>query len=255
MAPATTATHATTEDALSCEDLARAVSYVSGFFSRLRSVPAELRDRMSIVRALDEEATALATQAEEAEASLRQDMQGGNGDGKTGLPRREERLEAIRGLRNRIAGLHERKALIAAEAYNLIDTHIVDLDHDIAELDKQVQEQEVQSATKRKSMGSPISAGSTGKRSNKKQKRAVVPSVLLDLQEELASPVADLAADLAEPVYCICQRVSFGDMVACDNDDCAREWFHFECVGLEAQPEGRWLCPECQSRELHAPPR
>ncbi|KAK0734170.1 inhibitor of growth proteins N-terminal histone-binding-domain-containing protein [Lasiosphaeria miniovina] len=45
--------------------------------------------------------------------------------------------------------------------------------------------------------------------------------------------------------YCLCQNVSFGDMVACDNDDCPYEWFHWGCVGLKSEPNGKWFCPEC----------
>ncbi|KAI1401061.1 inhibitor of growth proteins N-terminal histone-binding-domain-containing protein [Hypoxylon fuscum] len=45
--------------------------------------------------------------------------------------------------------------------------------------------------------------------------------------------------------YCLCQHVSYGDMVACDNNDCPYEWFHWSCVGLKSEPEGRWYCPAC----------
>ncbi|KAH8675771.1 hypothetical protein BX600DRAFT_432324 [Xylariales sp. PMI_506] len=45
--------------------------------------------------------------------------------------------------------------------------------------------------------------------------------------------------------YCLCQHVSYGDMVACDNPDCPYEWFHWNCVGLKSEPQGRWFCPEC----------
>jgi inhibitor of growth protein 4 len=62
----------------------------------------------------------------------------------------------------------------------------------------------------------------------------------------------DMPIDPNEPTYCICQRVSFGEMVGCDNPECRREWFHFECVGLSATPGGRWLCPECSAlRRTH----
>ena len=47
-------------------------------------------------------------------------------------------------------------------------------------------------------------------------------------------------------LYCVCHSVSHGDMVACDNDDCRFEWFHWSCVGLTEEPRGRWLCPECR---------
>ncbi|RWA10484.1 hypothetical protein EKO27_g4622 [Xylaria grammica] len=45
--------------------------------------------------------------------------------------------------------------------------------------------------------------------------------------------------------YCLCQAVSYGDMVACDNPSCPFEWFHWSCVGLKSEPEGRWYCPTC----------
>lgn len=47
-------------------------------------------------------------------------------------------------------------------------------------------------------------------------------------------------------LYCFCQKVSFGDMVGCDNDDCKYQWFHWGCVGLKSEPAGEWLCPECR---------
>ncbi|KAI5861759.1 PHD-finger domain-containing protein [Durotheca rogersii] len=45
--------------------------------------------------------------------------------------------------------------------------------------------------------------------------------------------------------YCLCQHISYGDMVACDNPACPFEWFHWTCVGLKSEPEGRWYCPSC----------
>ena len=73
--------------------------------------------------------------------------------------------------------------------------------------------------------------------------------------------------DPNEPTYCLCGDVSFGTMIACENNDvgpsltissetianattvqCEREWFHLECVGL-TEPPGRtakWYCPDCR---------
>lgn len=48
-----------------------------------------------------------------------------------------------------------------------------------------------------------------------------------------------------EVLYCFCQQVSFGNMVACDNPDCQYEWFHYGCVGLSTPPSGTWYCPSC----------
>ncbi|CAH8483730.1 hypothetical protein MS3_00001981 [Schistosoma haematobium] len=49
-----------------------------------------------------------------------------------------------------------------------------------------------------------------------------------------------------ERLYCICQKVSFGDMIACDNKFCEVEWFHFSCVDVRVQPKGKWYCPYCR---------
>jgi inhibitor of growth protein 3 len=46
-------------------------------------------------------------------------------------------------------------------------------------------------------------------------------------------------------IYCLCQKVSYGDMVACDNEECPYEWFHWTCVGLKSEPPDVWICPEC----------
>lgn len=51
--------------------------------------------------------------------------------------------------------------------------------------------------------------------------------------------------DPNEPRYCLCNQVSYGDMVACDNEDCPSEWFHYPCVGITAPPKGKWYCPQC----------
>eukprot|EP01100_Stratorugosa_tubuloviscum_P015719 TRINITY_DN927_c1_g1_i1.p1 TRINITY_DN927_c1_g1~~TRINITY_DN927_c1_g1_i1.p1 ORF type:complete len:305 (+),score=109.15 TRINITY_DN927_c1_g1_i1:648-1562(+) len=56
----------------------------------------------------------------------------------------------------------------------------------------------------------------------------------------------DMPIDPNEPTYCICNRVSFGQMIECENTECKVDWFHFECVGLTDIPKGKWLCPECR---------
>lgn len=57
--------------------------------------------------------------------------------------------------------------------------------------------------------------------------------------------LTDMAIDPNEPKYCYCDEVSSGDMVACDNEDCPREWFHYHCVGLTSPPKGKWYCLFC----------
>ena len=75
-------------------------------------------------------------------------------------------------------------------------------------------------------------------KSSKKKKRKAK-------QERDASPV-DFAIDPNEPTYCLCEQVSYGEMIGCDNDQCPIEWFHFSCVGLTYKPKGKWYCPKCR---------
>ncbi|KAI7006562.1 hypothetical protein KC355_g7701 [Hortaea werneckii] len=60
----------------------------------------------------------------------------------------------------------------------------------------------------------------------------------------------DEYVDPDEPRYCICSDVSWGTMIACDNDDCEKEWFHLSCVGLSDLPPRRtkWYCPDCRKK-------
>jgi hypothetical protein len=54
-------------------------------------------------------------------------------------------------------------------------------------------------------------------------------------------------SDKNEPLYCFCQQVSYGEMVACDGEHCPYEWFHMECVGLDEPPKGAWFCDQCSA--------
>ncbi|KAI8063580.1 hypothetical protein BC940DRAFT_307070 [Gongronella butleri] len=60
------------------------------------------------------------------------------------------------------------------------------------------------------------------------------------------------AIDPEEPLYCYCQQVSYGEMVACDNVDCEIEWFHLACVDLKTVPKGKWYCDNCQGKAAAA---
>nr|XP_023012819.1 inhibitor of growth protein 3 isoform X1 [Leptinotarsa decemlineata] len=85
---------------------------------------------------------------------------------------------------------------------------------------------------------------------------AVTPTVVTPAPESPNVEVSNQNAEVTdgewtydpnEPRYCLCNQVSYGDMVACDNEDCPSEWFHYPCVGITAPPKGKWFCPQCTS--------
>lgn len=52
---------------------------------------------------------------------------------------------------------------------------------------------------------------------------------------------------IPEPTYCTCrQGQGRGRMIACDNNLCPIEWFHFKCVQVTRKPRGNWYCPGCR---------
>ena len=66
--------------------------------------------------------------------------------------------------------------------------------------------------------------------------------------DSLPQPSTKINSSGNEPVYCICKGVSFGQMIACDGQECPVEWFHSTCVGLKSLPKGKWYCKGCQER-------
>jgi inhibitor of growth protein 3 len=77
--------------------------------------------------------------------------------------------------------------------------------------------------------------------------------------------------DLDNRRYCVCNGVSYGEMIACDDNNCEQEWvmcffalsvtfsvdrgrfwrpqFHLGCLDLTAPPSGRWFCEACKARK------
>ncbi|EPE32248.1 FYVE/PHD zinc finger [Glarea lozoyensis ATCC 20868] len=97
--------------------------------------------------------------------------------------------------------------------------------------------------------------GSHNKRSHKKGAGAAAQLIMQQaIEDDTSSNVPDDDEEDEpgpdEPRYCYCNGVSYGEMVACDADDCKKEWFHLECAGLKVAPRGnaKWYCDECKDR-------
>lgn len=57
----------------------------------------------------------------------------------------------------------------------------------------------------------------------------------------------DQGGGMLHEVYCKCRNnIQGSNMIACDNNKCKIEWFHYECVGITTPPEGEWYCDECR---------
>ncbi|KAG1049643.1 hypothetical protein G6F43_008040 [Rhizopus delemar] len=71
----------------------------------------------------------------------------------------------------------------------------------------------------------------------------------MDIEKGQSAASNESEVDPNEPIYCYCNQVSFGDMIACDGENCEKEWFHYACVGLVEPPVGKWYCDYCKSEQ------
>ena len=64
---------------------------------------------------------------------------------------------------------------------------------------------------------------------------------------DIVTHTSDISFQNDRKLFCICQRPSFGPVIASDPQDCAGEWFHYPCVSITRAPKGKWYCTQCRS--------
>ncbi|EEP80475.1 predicted protein [Uncinocarpus reesii 1704] len=91
-------------------------------------------------------------------------------------------------------------------------------------------------------------AGNTAAMAPTARQLAMAAAAAAEEADEDSSQHGDDEVDDGELRYCYCNQVSFGEMVACDMENCPREWFHLSCVGLTKPPSEnvKWYCKECK---------
>lgn len=103
----------------------------------------------------------------------------------------------------------------------------------MVETPSKTQNQSVPNSSQRKT--------STGKKKKRKSRQNTQAQ-----REDHSSKEEEPVIDPDEPTYCLCDQISYGEMIMCDNDLCPIEWFHFSCVSLTTKPKGKWYCPKCR---------
>jgi hypothetical protein len=146
----------------------------------------------------------------------------------------------IESMRNVAESICEKKAQLAVLNYDLIDQHIRQLDAEI----RVVEQAMVNNGDPKlkDAIGGQFSSSSTRGGDGKRRSTRYEAERYADEHQDI---------DPNEPVYCVCRQIAFGEMIACDNEDCAVEWFHYSCVNLNKKPKSSWLCPDCQYKKRH----
>ncbi|XP_038998966.1 PHD finger protein ING2-like isoform X2 [Hibiscus syriacus] len=255
--------------------IARTGVYVDDYLEYASTLPAELQRLLNTIRELDERSQSTINQTrQQTKYCLGLVAKRGNGNSYMNISHDDE--DTIEKINKDIEASHENalslcteKVLLARQAYDLIDSHVKRLDEDLTyfaedlKLEGKISPDEhailpplpiVPKVEKRK----PIYFTPPSKRLDYRDRdwdrerdrgfKLMPPPG--SHKKDFATPLeVDQPIDPNEPTYCVCHQVSFGDMIACDNENCqGGEWFHYACVGLtpETRFKGKWYCPACR---------
>ncbi|CAF3399710.1 unnamed protein product [Rotaria sp. Silwood1] len=225
----------------------QAVMDFEEFIESLESLPIDLSRNLRLLRELDDKSLSLKSECSTIATKYQQTK---SHDEKYNL------IQTLNDLQSRRLLHANEKITLANQAYEMVEKHIRRLDDVLEELAAQPQ---INSTTNRKKKRTI----STNDDINSNKKRRKIDKPLNQVQNKTSikkkeqqsqelTKVEPVGLDLFpidpyEPRYCICNQVSFGRMIACDNPHCQIEWFHFACVKLEEEPKGKWFCEKCRS--------
>ena len=199
-------------------------SYVEFAVNGREDVPETISESLRYIDSMDQAVTSLSASIDSVLASVQ---------GKNRATKKQ--VAGLQATRQLITEVNDKKAQMVVASYDLLDHNVRMMDEEIKLLEKAMtgsgNAKLREAATSRFQVSNPIAASST------LVKGAVGSFGGIDQEA--------MKVDPNEPVYCRCRQVAFGDMIACDNEDCAIEWFHFQCVNLTKMPRNKWLCSDC----------
>uniref|UniRef100_A0A5B7B239 PHD finger protein ING n=1 Tax=Davidia involucrata TaxID=16924 RepID=A0A5B7B239_DAVIN len=259
--------------------IARTGVFVDDYLEYASTLPAELQRLLNTIRELDDRSQAMINQTrQQTKYCLGLAFQGSKkGNSEEDEAAFEKMKKDIEVNQDNALSLCTEKVLLAQQAYGLIDSHVKRLDEDMNNFAEDLKQEGrippdepailpplpiVPRNEKRKSVyGTPQSKRLDYRERDRDRDRDWGQERDRDRDFELMPPPGGLKKDFAapvdvdqpidpnEPTYCVCHQVSFGDMIACDNENCqGGEWFHYACVGLtpETRFKGKWYCPTCR---------
>ncbi|KMZ71476.1 Inhibitor of growth protein [Zostera marina] len=253
--------------------VARTGVYLDDYLEYSSTLPAELQRILSTMRELDERSQALINQTRNQTRSYL-----GLSPNNSKKVIQDDDDAVLEKIKNEIESNHENalslcteKVLLARQAYDLIDSHVKRLDEDLIQFAEDLKQEGKLAANELAILPSmPIPTKEEKRKSGfltPQPKRVdyrerdwdrerdrdleLMPPPGSHRKNILACVDIDHPIEPNEPTYCVCHQVSFGDMIACDNENCeGGEWFHYSCVGLtpETRFKGKWYCPTCRMR-------
>jgi len=248
--------------------------YLEQYLDSLEPLPGELRRNFNLMHDLDTKNRSMLQDIDSASDEYLRKARD------LSTNQRSSEMEKIQKMFKKAKEHGDEKVSIAIQTYEMVDKHIRRLDSDLAKFEAEMREQggrlsqtetedestslagrnkkkvgrkagnlkDDKSGKKRKTKDDDSDRGKKkkGKAGASKDKDLLQsPTGQLLLAPGIPQEVLDMPVDPNEPTYCLCQQVSYGEMIGCDNVDCPIEWFHFGCMQLTNKPKGKWYCPKC----------
>jgi len=231
--------------------------YLEQYLDSLEDLPTELKTNFSKMNDLDKRNRDIMVQIDtNSDEYLRKVRD-------LSPSKRKQEMEKIQKMFKKAKEMSDDKVTVAINTYELVDKHIRKLDSDLAKFESEMkekgrlsqtesEEEEVEEEEKKgKKKNIKDSKKKKGREEEKKKKKQKSNKADFSLNQAqfgslpIPQEVLDMPVDPNEPTYCLCQQVSYGEMIGCDNQDCPIEWFHFGCMSLTTKPKGKWYCPKC----------
>ncbi|XP_074574597.1 PHD finger protein ING2 [Curcuma longa] len=249
--------------------IARTGVYVDDYLEYSSTLAAELQRLLSTMRELDERAHGIINQTKEQTRYClgipsHISKKVSHEDLEADLEKMKKEIEASQ---ENALSLCTEKVLLAQQAYDLIESHLKRLDEDLSQFAEDLKH-EGKIPPEEPAILPPLPLVNNDKRRGgyitpqpkrfrerdwdreREMDIELMPPPGSHKKNISASADVDQPIDPNEPTYCVCHQVSFGDMIACDNENCeGGEWFHYSCVGLtpETRFKGKWYCPTCRN--------
>lgn len=249
--------------------------YLEHYLDSLENLPVELERNLNLMRDLNSRAQDLMVTIDELGDEFFDSVKA-----RKDAESRSSLLNDINSRFSTVKEYSDDKVQLSVQTYELVDKHIRRLDADLAKFEAEIRsrnsnvarspEENVsnskrgrkkgkgkEKAAKKKSTTSDEEASCTKSVGTKKKSKKGTPVTTVATGSKAANVSAvaddvasapdgiDMPVDPNEPTYCLCNQVSYGEMIGCDNSDCPIEWFHFACVNLVTKPKGKWYCPRC----------
>ncbi|GAM18479.1 hypothetical protein SAMD00019534_016540 [Acytostelium subglobosum LB1] len=238
-------------------------TYLENYLESISTVPLELTRNLALIKELDYRSNDVVDRVETLTTQL---LSNTTASRKAALDFLSEKgTKQYKSDMKTVMEYADEKVELSNQLYELIDRHIRKLDNDLKKFEAEIEEED-EKKKQRKGAPQPVEAPRKGKANvpapNSQhvslfgRKKSISESTVSTQDTKMASITGsgstadlDLAIDPNEPTYCVCGRVSFGEMIECENSGCKIEWFHFECVGLSNPPKGKWYCPDCVKKK------